>query len=171
MASAIFRKHGGRSLGKSPARSWAKERYKMPYLRDLLLDRGVLIDTLETATTWKNLGHLYQQTKTALENAIREKGGEPLILCHLSHVYEEGASLYFSFFAKSEVEPEEQWLSIKTKASDAIAKNGGTISHHHAVGYEHRPWMKEEYGKGLEVFQALKKHFDPENIMNPGKLI
>jgi alkyldihydroxyacetonephosphate synthase len=170
LASRVLKAHKGFSLGESPGRKWLHERYRMPYLRDLLLDRGLLVDTLETATTWNNLYHLYSETREALREGVAATGAKPLVLCHISHVYPDGASLYFTFMARREGDGEEQWIGIKQRASNTIAAAGGVLSHHHAVGYEHKPWMEHEHGAGLEVFRAVKTHLDPSGVMNPGKL-
>jgi alkyldihydroxyacetonephosphate synthase len=98
-------------------------------------------------------------------------------MCHVSHLYRSGASLYFSFLARQEGEGEarpalEQWRAAKTAASEAIVAAGGTITHHHAVGRDHAPWMRAEVGElGLELIRAAKQRLDPAGIMNPGKLL
>ncbi|HYN49716.1 MAG TPA: FAD-linked oxidase C-terminal domain-containing protein, partial [Thermoleophilaceae bacterium] len=96
-----------------------------------------------------------------------------LVMCHVSHLYRSGASLYFSFFARQESDaPLEQWRAVKTAASEAIIAGGGTITHHHAVGRDHAPWMQAEVGElGLELLRAAKERLDPAGIMNPGKLL
>jgi alkyldihydroxyacetonephosphate synthase len=94
-------------------------------------------------------------------------------MCHVSHLYETGASLYFTFVARQrEGEETAQWLDAKRAASDAIVAGGGTITHHHAVGRDHLPWMAEEIGRhGVDALRALKEELDPAGIMNPGKLL
>ena len=94
-------------------------------------------------------------------------------MCHVSHLYETGASLYFTFLARQrEGEELAQWREAKGAASDAIAQSGGTITHHHAVGRDHAPWMAGEVGEvGVAALRALKAELDPVGIMNPGKVV
>jgi alkyldihydroxyacetonephosphate synthase len=94
-------------------------------------------------------------------------------MCHVSHLYRSGASLYFTFLARQETgDPLEQWRAAKTAACDAIVANGGTITHHHAVGRDHAPWLPAETGElGTELLRSAKRALDPAGIMNPGKLL
>jgi alkyldihydroxyacetonephosphate synthase len=172
-AAEILRSYGAVTLGTRPGRSWVRNRYAAPYLRDELLDRGVMVETLETATTWTNLRALYDAVGGALRGTLKERGTPPAVMCHVSHVYPSGASLYFTFIAKQEQGAElDQWRAAKRAASDAIAAAGGTITHHHAVGRDHRDWMSHEIGDlGLDVLRAVKERVDPSGIMNPGKLL
>ena len=171
--AALLRAGGGVGLGRGPGEAWLRGRYAGPYLRDTLLDHGVMVETLETATTWSNLGPLYAAVSGALRDTLAGRGTPPLVMCHVSHLYRSGASLYFSFLARQEQEaPLEQWRAAKAAASDAIVSGGGTITHHHAVGRDHVPWMGAEVGDlGLEVIRAAKERLDPAGIMNPGKLL
>jgi alkyldihydroxyacetonephosphate synthase len=168
-----MRANGGVALGARPGDVWLRGRYAGPYLRDALLDRGVLVETLETATTWSRLGELHRAVGNALSEALGARGTPPLVMCHVSHLYASGASLYFTFIAAQQEGAElEQWRAAKTAASDAIVAHGGTITHHHAVGRDHAPWMRAEVGElGLELLRAAKERLDPRGIMNPGKLL
>lgn len=170
---AIVREHGGLSVGSSPGEAWRHGRFSAPYLRDELLTLGVMVETLETATQWSNLERLYRAVGGAIERALREDGTPGLVMCHISHLYETGASLYFTFIAKQREGAEiEQWRRAKEAASEAICANGGTITHHHAVGCDHAPWMGAEVGEtGVRALRALKAELDPAGIMNPGKLV
>lgn len=169
---AVLAAHGGTSLGEAPAKAWEHGRFGAPYLRDSLLSAGALCETLETATKWSNLGTLKAAVTEALTTALAETGTPALVLCHISHVYPTGASLYFTVVAGQRGNPIEQWRMAKTAASDAMVHNGGTITHHHAVGADHRPWMRDEVGDlGVEVLRAVKAVLDPSGILNPGKLI
>jgi alkyldihydroxyacetonephosphate synthase len=165
---ALLEAHGGTSLGEAPARAWEHGRFNAPYLRDSLLSAGALCETLETATTWSNLSALKAAVTEALTTAL-----EPaLVLCHISHIYPTGASLYFTVVAGQRGKPIEQWRAAKAAASEAIMRAGGTITHHHAVGADHRPWMRTEIGDlGVRVLRAVKATLDPAGILNPGKLI
>jgi len=171
--AALLRAAGAVSLGRRPGRSWLKGRFSGPYLRDDMLGRGVMVETLETATTWANLHALYLAVKEALTGALATGDTPPLVMCHVSHLYRSGASLYFTFLARQQPGAElDQWRAAKRAAGDAILANGGTITHHHAVGIDHLPWMREEVGQvGIEVLRAAKERLDPEGIMNPGKLL
>jgi alkyldihydroxyacetonephosphate synthase len=137
------------------------------------MDRGVMVETLETATTWTNLDNLYRAVQRALQAALGERGTPPLVMCHVSHLYPSGASLYYTFMAAQQRGQEiEQWRAAKTAACDAIVAAGGTISHHHAIGIDHAPWLSSEIGEvGVEVLRAAKARLDPRGIMNPGKLL
>jgi alkyldihydroxyacetonephosphate synthase len=172
-ARTLLRSAGGLRLGKRPGVAWERQRYRAPYLRDELLDRGVMVETLETATTWSNLDNLYGAVRNALTTSLTERGTPPLVMCHVSHLYPSGASLYFTFVAAQERGREiEQWRAAKSAASDAIVAAGGTITHHHAVGTDHAPWMRAEVGElGIELLRAAKERLDPRGVMNPGKLI
>ncbi|WP_380280793.1 FAD-binding oxidoreductase [Kitasatospora purpeofusca] len=159
---------GGTSLGEAPARAWEHGRFNAPYLRDSLLDAGALCETLETATSWQQLAVL----RFAVTAALTEALPGALLLCHISHVYPTGASLYFTVVAALGEEPLERWAAAKRAAGDAIVRSGGTITHHHAVGTDHRPWMADEIGEvGVRILRAVKAELDPAGILNPGKLI
>ena len=170
---AVCLRQGALPLGAGPGRSWYEGRFQMPYLRDPLMDRGVGVDTLETSTTWSNLHHLHRAVREAIADAIEARGGRGLVLSHISHSYEVGASLYFTFVFPRDLDDElGQWRAIKRAASDVIAREGGTISHHHGVGADHLDWMEAEKGPlGLAVLRGAKEAVDPGGIMNPGKLL
>jgi alkyldihydroxyacetonephosphate synthase len=169
----ILRAHGGLALGSRPGTAWLHSRYLGPYLRDVLLGMGILVETLETATTWSRLGELHQGVTRALTDSLAQRGSRPLVGCHVSHLYPAGASLYFTFMARAEPGAElDQWRAAKEAASRAIVENGGTITHHHAIGRDHVAWMRDEVGDlGIELLRATKERLDPGGIMNPGKLI
>jgi alkyldihydroxyacetonephosphate synthase len=164
---------GALAVGRSPGEAWRKGRFSAPYLRDELLTQGVMVETLETATSWSNLRALHRAVAGALEDALVAQGTPGLVMCHVSHLYETGASLYFTFLARQREGAElEQWRAVKQAASDAIVAGGGTITHHHAVGRDHAPWLKDEVGEtGVAALRALKAELDPAGIMNPGKLL
>jgi alkyldihydroxyacetonephosphate synthase len=168
----MLRAGGGVGLGHRPGDAWHRSRYAAPYIRDELLDRGVLVETLETATNWSNLGALHESVGEALRSALAGRGTPPLVMGHVSHLYPAGASLYFTFLARQEEDALAQWRAAKTAASEAIVAGGGTITHHHAIGRDHRRWITAESGAlGVEVLRAAKERLDPAGIMNPGKLL
>ena len=163
---------GATSLGDGPARAWEHGRFNAPYLRDALLSAGALCETLETATTWSNVPALKVAVTDALTRALADSGTPALVLCHISHIYPTGASLYFTVVAAQRGNPVEQWRTAKAAASDAMMRTGATITHHHAVGADHRPWMRDEVGDlGVTLLRAIKAALDPTGILNPGKLI
>ena len=159
-------------LGKRVGESWYRHRFRNPYLRDVLLDYGLLVDTLETATNWENWHHLYQQVKQAIAAELNALGVPGVVMAHISHVYPTGTSLYFILLAQPPVEQSlEVWHRLKTAASNAIVENMGTISHHHGVGLDHKPWIRRELDPHLlQALRAAQQTLDPRNILNPGKL-
>jgi alkyldihydroxyacetonephosphate synthase len=169
----LARRAGGLSLGRSPGEAWAAGRFAGPYLRDDMLGLGVMVETLETATQWSGLMDLHAAVGEALREALAARGTPPRVTCHVSHLYPSGASLYFTFLARQEEGAEiEQWRAAKRAASDAIVAQGATITHHHAIGRDHVPWMEAEVGRlGLAALRAVKHELDPVGIMNPGKLL
>lgn len=171
-AGALLAAAGGTALGQTPARDWEHGRFAAPYMRDALLDVGVLCETLETATTWSNLAELKAKVTAALTDSLGGQGTPPLVMCHISHTYPTGASLYFTVIAKQLDDPITQWSTAKRAVGDAIVAAGGTITHHHAVGTDHRPWIPDEIGDlGVRVLRAVKRELDPVGILNPGKLV
>lgn len=168
----VFAAHGATSRGEDPARSWERGRFASPALRDTLLDIGVLAETLETATTWASLSDLKHAVTAALSASLTASGTKPIVLCHISHVYPAGASLYFTVVAALSEDPRSQWARAKDAASRAIVGSGGTITHHHAVGRDHRAYLEDEIGPlGVDVLRAVKAVLDPRGIMNPGALV
>ena len=162
-AARLLVRGGARPLGSAPGRAWERSRFAGPHLRDDLMDRGVLVETLETATTWSNLSRLYEAVRGALDGVH--------VGCHVSHLYPTGASLYFTLLGAQTDDPVGQWGAIKAAASRAIVDAGGTITHHHAIGRDHAPYLGDEIGSlGLELLRAVKERCDPAGIMNPGTL-
>jgi alkyldihydroxyacetonephosphate synthase len=167
--TAVLAGLGGTPMGEGPGRAWADGRFHAPYLRDSMLDVGVLVETLETATFWSNLERLYADVRAALASAL---GDPTLVLCHISHVYETGCSLYFTVATAAGADPLARWGAAKAAASDAMIAAGATITHHHAVGTDHKPWLAEEIGPlGVSILRAVKADLDPTGILNPGVLI
>ncbi|HWO47454.1 MAG TPA: FAD-binding oxidoreductase, partial [Solirubrobacterales bacterium] len=167
-------RHGGAAyLGQSAGRAWEHGRYQGPYLRDTLMGMGTMVETLETSHTWSRLGELHTAVGEAIRNSLAAQGTPGLVFCHLSHAYADGASLYFTFISRARRGEEvEQWATVKRAACEAIVVHGGTITHHHAIGRDHVPYMEAEVGRvGLDLIRAAKARLDPAGIMNPGKLL
>ncbi|MBN1091157.1 FAD-binding oxidoreductase [Blastococcus sp. TML/M2B] len=172
-ASSLLRAGGGIRLGHQVGESWRKHRFGAPYTRDTLLDSGLMVETLETAASWSALPTVYDAVGRALRASLTAGGRRPLVMTHLSHGYPTGASLYFTVLADRDDElPIQQWLGAKRAATDALLAAGGTLTHHHAVGADHRPWLDREIGAlGVEVLRAVKARLDPKGICNPGVLL
>ncbi len=167
-------RHGGAAyLGQSAGQAWEHGRYQGPYLRDTLMGMGAMVETLETSHTWSRFGELHGAVGDAIRNTLAAQGTPGLVFCHLSHAYADGASLYFTFICRARRGEEvEQWAAVKRAACEAIVAHSGTITHHHAVGRDHAPYMEAEVGGvGLDLIRAAKEQLDPAGIMNPGKLL
>ncbi|MEV5545695.1 FAD-binding oxidoreductase [Streptomyces sp. NPDC052309] len=171
-AAAVLRASGGTFAGEEPGERWAHGRYSAPYLRDSLLDAGALAETLETATYWSRVPALYTAVRDALTATLTEAGTPPLVMCHISHVYENGASLYFTVVSAQGDDAVAHWTRAKHAANEAILAAGGTITHHHGVGTDHRDWYVREAGPlGVEALRAVKRRLDPDGLLNPGVLL
>ncbi|MFE1290648.1 FAD-binding oxidoreductase [Streptomyces sp. NPDC058751] len=171
-AAAVLRAAGGTYLGAEPGERWAHGRYSAPYLRDALLDAGAFAETLETATFWSRVPELYAAVRTALTDTLSAAGTPPLVMCHISHVYENGASLYFTVVSAQGEDAVAHWTPAKEAANEAVLRAGGTISHHHGVGTDHRDWYLREAGPlGVEALRAVKLRLDPDGVLNPGILL
>ncbi|MPY33682.1 FAD-binding oxidoreductase [Streptomyces adustus] len=171
-AAAVLRAAGGTLLGAEPGERWAHGRYAAPYLRDSLLDAGAFAETLETAAFWSRIPELYAAVRTALTETLTAAGTPPLVMCHISHVYENGASLYFTVVGAQGEDAVAHWAPAKAAACEAVLNAGGTISHHHGVGTDHRDWYVREAGPlGVEALRAVKRRLDPDGLLNPGVLL
>lgn len=158
----ICREFGAISLTGYAARKWEHTRYREPYMREDLMDYGVLIDTLESSVTWDNLHRLHQGVREYIT-------ARPQTMCmtHASHFYPQGTNLYFIFLARMD-DPEE-FKVFHRGIVERIVEYGGSLSHHHGVGRMIGPWMERHLGsEQMAVLRALKRHFDPHDIMNPG---
>lgn len=173
LSRRVFREHGAATLGRSPGDSWAHGRFDGPHLRDALMDLGVMVETLETSHVYSGVEELYAAVRAAIRGAISGPAGPGIVMCHVSHAYGDGISLYFTFLAAARAGAEiEQWSEVKQRACVAIGSAGGTITHHHAVGRDHAPFMGTEIGPvGIEALRAVKDRLDPAGVMNPGKLL
>ncbi|HRE47921.1 MAG TPA: FAD-binding oxidoreductase [Aggregatilineales bacterium] len=177
-AGAWCRKHGGVSLGRVGrlfGSTWRKGRFRTPYLRNTLWESGYAVDTLETATTWANVPATMKGIEDAIRPALSDVGERVHVFTHLSHVYPHGASIYTTYVFRPSLNHEEtlrRWFALKDAASRVIMARGATISHQHGVGLDHTPYLKAEKGVlGLQAMGTLFATFDPEGLMNPGKLL
>jgi alkyldihydroxyacetonephosphate synthase len=165
LADSICRAEGGREMGPGPAEHWWKHRYDISYQQSIIYESGMMVDTIEVATRWSNLERLYDDMRAAI-------GGRVTCLAHFSHVYPEGASIYFTFLGRAEEgEETDLYHSVWSDAMNACIAAGGTITHHHGVGLLKAPWMEQEHGSLVRIYGALKRALDPNNILNPGKLV
>ncbi len=174
-ARQVVRSHRGVSLGRRPGRHWLRDRFRHPYLRESLLDLGYATDTLETAVPWSRAVDLRETMRTAIAGTLAEDDERVAVLCHVSHPYRDGASLYFTFFLRCAPSVEEtisRWARIKRAANDALVSAGATLSHHHGVGQWHAPWLAGEIGdEGVGLIAAAMRRLDSRGIMNPHVLL
>ncbi len=172
----IAKRYGAFSTGAGPVKKWLEQRYSSAYLRDPLMDAGIAIDTLETAVTWENLLTLWTAAR-----AYIKKRPNTFCLAHISHVYENGAMLYFIFMtplkpcvagnSKSEAAMIDDFVRFHTGLIETFHANHGSLSHHHGIGRLMTPWYASEIGEGSHaLLGAIKKNLDPKGIMNPGAL-
>ena len=170
--NAIYRRFGAVDLGSGSGKSFESTKYDFPHIRDFLLDRGITSDVSETSTVWSNIAPLYRATTAALRAAIQESGVRPWVGCHISHTYQCGASLYLTFACRQQDGHEmQQYLHAKRVVQQSFIDHGATLSHHHAVGTEHLPWLTDDISPvGVMAVAAIKGGLDPDNIMNPGRL-
>ena len=153
---------------------WRNAFIRMPYARERLVGRAIIADTFETAITWERFEAFHDAVKIATESAIREATGRPgQVTCRFTHVYPDGPAPYFSFHALGRHgDLLSQWRAIKSAASEALIAAGGTITHHHAVGRDHRPWYdKQRPELFAQALRAAKRAVDPQGLLNPGVLI
>ncbi len=172
-AEAIYKKRGAVGLPAGAGKSFEATKYDFPHIRDFLLDRDVTTDVSETATVWSNIVPLYRDTIAFLRAEISNSGVRPWAGCHISHTYQCGASLYFTFgFRQQPGNEMEQYLQVKRAVQQSFIDHGATLSHHHAVGTEHLPWLAADISPvGVQAVSAIKQGLDPGNIMNPGRLL
>ena len=171
----IASKLQGIHVGKTFGEQWQKNRFKTPYLRNTLWELGYGVDTLETATDWETTPKMVDEIEAAIVVAMSEFNEKVHTFTHLSHVYPYGSSVYTTYLFRLATEPEQtlqRWRAMKSAASQAITTLGGTISHQHGVGTDHKPYLALEKGAlGISAISSLCRTFDPKGIMNPGKLV
>lgn len=162
MVRRVCRRHGALYTTGWVQKSWEHGRFRDPYMREDLQDYGIMIDTLECSVTWSNLEHVHTGVR-----AYCHSRPDTICMTHMSHVYPQGCNLYFIFIAK--MDSLDEYLAYQRGILDAIQAHGATMSHHHGIGKAFAPWLEGDVGPQLmDVFRALKRHFDPANILNPG---
>ncbi len=181
----VCREHGGRynrrkvthtesRVRSGAAGNWRSNFIKAPYIRDIMAAKGMVTETFETAVTWDQFEAFHQAVIDAAQRAFDTRcRGRGMITCRFTHIYPDGPAPYYSIVAWSEPGRQlETWDAIKASVSDAIIDNGGTITHHHAVGRDHRPWYERERGALFTTTLAgLKSTLDPKWVLNPGVLL
>jgi alkyldihydroxyacetonephosphate synthase len=174
-ALEIIRAHGGMMTGTAIGRMWKKSRFYSPYLRNTLWESGYALDTLETAIPWSSVLETALETQKAIQAGLADIDERLLVFAHLSHVYQDGASIYITYLYRRAKDPGEtlrRWQVLKEAASRVIMAHGGTISHQHGVGLDHAPYLAAEKGLlGMKTLETVTRQFDPNGLMNPGKLL
>jgi alkyldihydroxyacetonephosphate synthase len=171
----LFRQEKSVNTGRVLGRKWARKRFLAPYLRNTLWEKGYGVDTLETAVNWSRVDSTVKAIESALTRALAVEGEKTLVFSHLSHLYPQGSSIYTTYLfrvADSYEQTLSWWKRLKKGACDSIVQAGGTITHHHGVGLDHAPYLASEKGPlGIAAIRALCHEFDPNDMMNPGKLV
>jgi len=175
-ALSLCRSHNGVAVGKGIGKIWASRRYHGVYLRNTLWEAGFALDTAETCVDWPQVTPLMHAVSAAAKSALAEHGEQAHCFAHLSHLYSQGSSVYSTFLFRVGKTPEEtlaRWRSLKAAVSAAIVAHGGTISHQHGVGVDHKPYLATEKGGeiGVNAIRNMTEYFDPDGMMNPGKLV
>jgi len=163
----------GSTSGEGSVGTWRNSFIRAPYSRDAMVAMSMVVDTFETACTWDRFPELHAGVTESVGRALKEVCGDGWLTCRFTHVYPDGPAPYFSVFGPGRPGSEvSQWDEIKAAASDAVLAHGGTITHHHAVGRDHRPWYdRQRPDLWADALRAAKASLDPAGIMNPGVLI
>ncbi|MFD0901843.1 FAD-binding oxidoreductase [Actinomadura sediminis] len=179
-AVEICRDHGGRvpdgvtrGTTSGTAGTWRSAFLRMPYRRDALAARSMIVETFETACTWDRFAALRDAVRDAAGQALASVGATGVVTCRFTHVYPDGPAPYFGVYAAGAWgRTVEQWDEIKAAVSAALAAHGGTITHHHAVGRDHRPWYDRQRPEPFALaLRAAKAALDPAGVLNPGVLL
>lgn len=170
----IAGRYGGIPAGRAFGREWHKNRFKTPYLRNSLWEAGYAVDTLETAAPWSGALKLSADLAEKLGGGLKQINEKVHVFTHLSHIYNDGCSIYTTFVFRLAGDPDEtlgRWSILKQAASETIVSHGGTISHQHGVGTDHKAYLPAEKGElGMELIRGAGKILDPAGVMNTGKL-
>lgn len=173
LVSKIIKAHNGMGVGKGPGALYDQKKYDTPYIRDFMLDHGLVADVSETATPWAYTEQIHTNTVAAAHKALEERGVRGVVFCHLSHSYHSGACQYFTFaIADDSEENLVTYDHVKRAIQQSFMDNHGTVSHHHGVGEEHSPWLDQDISPaGVHMQRKLFEGIDPGNNFNPGKII
>lgn len=174
-AFSIVRRHKGVRIGRPMGRAWKKNRFRSAYLRNTLWNLGYAVDTLETAITWDKVTPTMYAIEKSIHDALTPGNESVHVFSHLSHVYSSGSSIYTTFLFRLSEDPRktiDTWQRLKHAASRTIMATGGTITHQHGVGKDHRPYLLNEKGAiGISTLREIFSHVDPDQRMNPEKLL
>jgi alkyldihydroxyacetonephosphate synthase len=174
-ALALARQHGGVHAGAKPGAGWVKNRFRSAYLRNSLWDAGYAVDTMETCLNWPQVTAYMRAVEQAARDAFKADEARVHAYTHLSHVYRQGCSVYSTFVWRASGDADRElmrWTRFKRAVSETIVKHGGTISHQHGVGADHAPYLPAEKGAaGMDLLRAMAREFDPDGLLNPGKLL
>jgi alkyldihydroxyacetonephosphate synthase len=180
-AERVWRRCGAIALGQKPGRAMEDSKFDLPYVRDFLMDYNVIVDVAETCLRWKDMRSSYHLLTARAREALTDGGRRAWLGCHVSHCYSSGASLYFTFAFRCRADTDGRidrtaelghYRRVKHVLLDGFSDCGGTVSHHHAVGLDHLPWLRAETAIGnVMPVAALKAAIDPDAVMNPGKLV
>ncbi len=173
LVGKIVRANGGLGVGKGPGALYDQKKYDTPYLRDFMLDHGMVCDVSETSTPWRYAAEIHTRTVAAVNQALDEIGKRGVVFCHLSHSYHSGACQYFTFaIADDSPSAMASYDHVKRAIQQSFMDFHGTVSHHHGVGEEHAPWLEQDISPaGVFIQKALFDGVDPGQNLNPGKII
>ncbi len=161
----ICARHGAMSTTGLVQKSWEHGRFRDPYMREDLQDFGIMMDTLECSVNWSNLEEVHTGVR-----AFCHSRPDTICMTHMSHFYPQGCNLYFIFIAK--MDSIDEYLAYQAGILDSIQRHGATMSHHHGIGKSFAPWLEGDVGpEAIALLRAIKRHFDPKGIMNPGGTI
>jgi len=173
-ALEIIKNNDGIYVGSAIGKHWYKGRFTVPYMRNTLWEMGYAVDTLETANIWSKVPDTVWKIEKAISEALNDINEQVHVFTHLSHIYSHGSSIYTTYLYRISDNPAEtleRWKKIKTAASKAIVEAGGTISHQHGVGIDHKPFLQAEKGQiGMKLIEKIGDSLDSDQILNPGKL-
>lgn len=173
LVGKIVRANGGMGVGKGPGSLYDQKKYDTPYIRDFMLDRGLICDVSETTTPWAYAAEIHSRTVARFHETMNEMGVRGVVFCHLSHSYHSGACQYFTFaIADDGDNQEETYDRAKRVIQQSFMDFHGTVSHHHGVGEEHSPWMDQDISPaGVFIQRKLFEGVDPGRNLNPGKIV
>ena len=173
LVSKIVRANGGMGVGKGPGTLYDQKKYDTPYIRDFMLDHGMICDVSETSTPWRYAAEIHTKTVAAAQRALDERGVRGVVFCHLSHSYHSGACQYFTFAVADDSDGAmDTYDHVKRAIQQSFMDCHGTVSHHHGVGEEHSPWMDQDISPaGVFIQRTLFEGVDPGHNLNPGKVV